>query len=140
MKLQDPEYSLCAPVTLYNILSIYMDVELRDLVEVCNTHAVRGTTTEGIINGLDAYGFKLERLRFSMEGVRAATAHGHIIATYRVDDNENHLTWVTGVETRRRIEYINLADPLYGHTTFPMTIFRMLWRLEGSWARLVVPK
>jgi predicted double-glycine peptidase len=139
MILQDPNYSLCVPHTLHSILSMEGEfLTIEDATEACSTHKTRGTSHEGIVAGFAAYGYKFARLRFTVDDIRDQIRQGRpVVATYWTGEDA-HFTEVTWANPDRGIEYVSLNDPLYGEIAFPMSIFKLLWKHEGSWARTVV--
>jgi len=142
VKLQNPEYGLCVPHVLHHIISYKKrNITVEDIKRDCKSHKVHGTTEEGVKQCLKKHSFKFARFKFTYRDIREICKKSTpIVATYKCSDREGHFTIITGVHTERKIEYISLMDPLYGFIVFPFSVFRVLWKLDGSWARLVVPK
>lgn len=143
MKLQDPYSAMCAPTAIYNIVNQHVGrvVSLEEIAKACGHHKLRGTPIEGIYACFDTFGFKLTRLQFDVRGICAALRRSKaVVSLYWTDQKEAHFTEIAWARTERKIDYVTLNDPLYGDITFPLTVYKLLWRPEGSWARQVVRK
>jgi hypothetical protein len=142
---QDPDYAYCVPNVLHDVIVRYgvEDVDVQDVVRWCDSHKSRGTFIENTKPFLADHGLKYRRLQFTFDGIYKHLRKGTpIVATYgaaqTATHTSSHFTAIYAIIRQDHKEWIILDDPLYGRIPFVFETFKVLWKMDESWARVVV--